>query len=423
MANLTFADTHNMVPYLSKSDTYTTLSHKVVALEQDKVDQALEIYKLKRRVKRLEKKRRSKHPGLKRRMHPNRERIKAIDADEDITLVDMETEVDLGAELQGRLEEKDKVNAAAKEVNAAESTVFDDVEVTMTMAQTLIKMKAKKARILDEQMGKSLHDEEVEQAVAREKQEQDDFKRAQELQYQKPISIAQARKNMIVYLKNMAGYKMSHFKGMTYDQVRPIFEREYNKVQTFLKPDRDEESTKKRVFKETLLQESFKKLRAEVKVSGSESIQDTLTDDPKEMSEEDVKNMLEIIPVFEFKVEDLHVKVGGITQAYQRFKDMLKDFDREDLDALWRLVKERFSTAVPTLNKEKALWVELKRLFKPDADDVIWKLQRYMHYPIIWKLHSNCGVHQVSSTTRRHVICTNIAKITRKEPKTGQKWT
>nr|GEW80416.1 hypothetical protein [Tanacetum cinerariifolium] len=54
-----------------------------------------------------------------------------------------------------------------KEVNAAEPTVFDDEEVTMTMAQTLIKIKAKKARLLDEQMAKRLHDEEVEQATAR----------------------------------------------------------------------------------------------------------------------------------------------------------------------------------------------------------------------------------------------------------------
>nr|GEY03610.1 hypothetical protein [Tanacetum cinerariifolium] len=111
---------------------------------------------------------------------------------------------------------------------------------------------------------------------------------------------------------------------------------------------------KKRAAKETLLQESFKKLRAEVEVSGSESTQDTQTDDLKEMSEEDVKNMLEIIPVTEFKVEALQVK--------------------EDLDALWRLVKDKFSSAVPTVDKEKALWVELKRLFEPDADDVIWKL-------------------------------------------------
>nr|GEW08077.1 hypothetical protein [Tanacetum cinerariifolium] len=76
--------------------------------------------------------------------------------------------------------------------------------------------------------------------------------------------------------------------------------------------------------------------------------------------------------------------------------------DREDLVALWRLVKEKFSSTVPNVDKEKALWVELKILFEPDAEDVLWKLQRYMHYPIIWKLYSNCGVHQVSSTTRRH---------------------
>nr|GEZ03332.1 hypothetical protein [Tanacetum cinerariifolium] len=114
--------------------------------------------------------------------------------------------------------------------------------------------------------------------------------------------------------------------------------------------------------------ESFKKLKA-VEVSGYESTQDTPTIDPKEMSEEDVPNMLEIVPVSEFKVEALQVKVGGITEAYQSFEDMLKGFDREDMDAIWRLVKEKFSSALPTVDKEKVLWVELKRLFEPDADD------------------------------------------------------
>ncbi|GJS75603.1 putative ribonuclease H-like domain-containing protein [Tanacetum coccineum] len=40
------------------------------------------------------------------------------------------------------------------------------------------------------------------------------------------------------------------------------------------------------------------------------------------------------------------------------------------------LVKERFSTTEPTGDKEKELWVELKRLFEPDNDDTLWKLQR-----------------------------------------------
>nr|GEW27005.1 hypothetical protein [Tanacetum cinerariifolium] len=154
--------------------------------------------------------------------------------------------------------------SVTKEVSAAEPTVFDDEEVTMTMDHTLIKMKAKKVRLLDEQMAKRLHDEE-----------------------------------------NMAGYKMEHFRGMTFDQVSPIFERKYNKVQTLFKPNNDvEEPTMKRVVEETLHQESFKKLKA-VEVSGSHPTQDTLTHDPKEISEEDVKNMLEIVLVSEFKFEAL----------------------------------------------------------------------------------------------------------------------
>nr|GEY24118.1 synaptobrevin, longin-like domain protein [Tanacetum cinerariifolium] len=214
-----------------------------------------------------------------------------------------------------------KDDSAAEGVSAAEPTVFDDEEVTMTMAQTLIKMKAEKARLFDEQMDKRLHDEEVEQATARKKQEKKDLEKAKVLQQQYVDNSSQ--ENMIVYLKNMVRYKMEHFK---------------------------------------------------VEVSGSYSTQDTPTDNHKEMSEEDVKNMLKIIPVSEFKVEALQVKVGGITQVYQSFEDMLKDFDREDLDILWRLVKEKFSSTVPIVDKEKALWVELKRLFEPDADDVIWKL-------------------------------------------------
>nr|GEY40063.1 hypothetical protein [Tanacetum cinerariifolium] len=272
-----------------EDETCTTLSHKATVLKQDKVTQALEILKLKRKVKKLEKQRISKSSGLKRL------RKVAIDADEDITLVDIETEVDLGAELQGRGDH--------------------------AMAQILIKIKAEKARLLDEQMAKRLHDEEVKQAAAREKQEQNDFKRAQGY-----------NSSMIKNKKTLIGMLCS-----SQEKHDSIFE-EYG--------------------------------------------WDTPTDDPKEMSEEDVKNMLQIVPVSKFKVKALQgkyplinweiysegsrsywkiVRVGGITQAYWSFKDMVKDFNREDLDAL------------------------------------------YMHDPLTWKLYTNCGVHQVSST-RRHDI-------------------
>ncbi|GJR81922.1 hypothetical protein Tco_0152707 [Tanacetum coccineum] len=63
-------------------------------------------------------------------------------------------------------------------------------------------------------------------------------------------------------------------------------------------------------------------------------------------------------------------------KAYQVFTDMLKKFNRDDMVKIWDLVKERFSTTEPTDNKEKELWVELKRLFEPDSDDTLWKLQK-----------------------------------------------
>ncbi|GKF67857.1 hypothetical protein Tco_0197536, partial [Tanacetum coccineum] len=71
-------------------------------------------------------------------------------------------------------------------------------------------------------------------------------------------------------------------------------------------------------------------------------------------------------------------------------------FDRKDLDKLWSLVKEKSSSTDPTDDQERTLWVELKRLFKPDTDDILWKLQRYMHDILTWRLYDTCGVHHVS---------------------------
>ncbi|GJU49964.1 hypothetical protein Tco_1219519, partial [Tanacetum coccineum] len=39
------------------------------------------------------------------------------------------------------------------------------------------------------------------------------------------FSVAEVKKNMCMYLKNQGGYKLSHFKGMSYEDIRPIFER------------------------------------------------------------------------------------------------------------------------------------------------------------------------------------------------------
>nr|GEX68689.1 zinc finger, CCHC-type [Tanacetum cinerariifolium] len=68
----------------------------------------------------------------------------------------------------------------------------------------------------------------------------------------------------------------------------------------------------------------------------------------------------------------------------------------KDLDRLWSLVKETCSTTKVTDEKDKELWVELKRLYEPDSRDLPWALQRYMHDPLIQVL----GFNKESSSKR-----------------------
>nr|GEV17319.1 hypothetical protein [Tanacetum cinerariifolium] len=60
----------------------------------------------------------------------------------------------------------------------------------------------------------------------------------------KGVTKAQARKNMMIYLKNSAGFKMDYFKGMTCDDIRPIFEKNFDSNVVFV------QKTKKHIDEE-----------------------------------------------------------------------------------------------------------------------------------------------------------------------------
>nr|GFB98602.1 hypothetical protein [Tanacetum cinerariifolium] len=49
-----------------------------------------------------------------------------------------------------------------------------------------------------------------------------------------PQTEAQARKNMMMYLKNVAGFRLDYFKIMAYDDIHPIFEAKFNSNVDFL---------------------------------------------------------------------------------------------------------------------------------------------------------------------------------------------
>nr|GEY21523.1 putative reverse transcriptase domain-containing protein [Tanacetum cinerariifolium] len=71
---------------------------------------------------------------------------------------------------------------------------------------------------------------------------------------------------------------------------------------------------------------------------------------------------------------------------------------KEDLNQLWALVKETLNIRLAANDKEKELWVELKRLYEPDVEDLLWThTQNMMNALVEWKLYDTCGVHHVIS--------------------------
>nr|GFD40806.1 hypothetical protein [Tanacetum cinerariifolium] len=114
---------------------------------------------------------------------------------------------------------------------------------------------------------------------------------------------------------------------------------------------------------------------------------------PEEVTEEKVKEMMQLVHIKEVYAEALQVKhpiiewkvytegqrsywkitrLGGSLASYQFFIDLLKHLYREDLNQLWRLMKETLSNRPPTSEKEIELWVKLNRMYEPDKEDQLW---------------------------------------------------
>nr|GEW35002.1 hypothetical protein [Tanacetum cinerariifolium] len=93
----------------------------------------------------------------------------------------------------------------------------------------------------------------------------------------------------------------------------------------------------------------------------------------KEVSQEDLKEMMQLVPVEEVYVKGIQVKHPIIIwEIYSEGQRNYWKIIREDLNQLWNLEKETLSIRQDTSDKENELWVELKRLYEPDVEDQLW---------------------------------------------------
>nr|GEY35803.1 hypothetical protein [Tanacetum cinerariifolium] len=284
-------------------DTCTALTRRVEHLELDKIAQALEITKLKQRVKKLEKRNkvkvlkliRLKRVGSTQRIDTSDDTVlddvsnqgmMIVDMDEDVDVVleeakdvaadakdGQDADVQVNADIQGRtaesqaeiykidLDHANKVLSMQEEesepaklqevmdivttakiitevVTAASTTITaDDVPIPIatsvaaltlaaspsrrtkgvvirdpeesTTTSTIIHSKAK-SKDKEAELNRTIDWDEVIDHVNKKAKEDKFVKRYYAIK-RKPQTEAQARKNMMVYLKNVAGFKMDYF--------------------------------------------------------------------------------------------------------------------------------------------------------------------------------------------------------------------
>nr|GEX63165.1 hypothetical protein [Tanacetum cinerariifolium] len=198
---------------------------------------------------------------------------------------------------------------------------------------------------------------------------------------------------MMIYLKNTAGYKMVFFKGMSYDEICPIFQASFDENMRFLFKSREEmEEEDQEVLKsinETPTQKAAKRRKMNEEAQEAEDLKKRLevVDDEDDDVFIEANPLARKVPVVDYQIVWIDnkprfkiIRADETHQLYISFITLLKNFDSEDLENLWGIVKERFSTSKPTNFSDEYLLLTLKTMFeKPDGQDAIWKSQRSVH--------------------------------------------
>nr|GEV41742.1 hypothetical protein [Tanacetum cinerariifolium] len=195
---------------------------------------------------------------------------------------------------------------------------------------------------------------------------------------------------MMIYLRNMAGFKMDYFKGMSYDVIRPIFEKYFNSNVAFLektKEQMEEEDSKalNRASKSQAEKAVKKQKLDEEVVELKKHLQIMLNDEDDVYTE--ATPLARKVPVVDYEIYTENnkpyykiIRADGSPRLFLSFLSLLRNFDREDLEVLWQLVKERFASSKPKNFSNDFLLTTLTYMFeKPDDQAQVWKNQRTVY--------------------------------------------
>nr|GEY15118.1 hypothetical protein [Tanacetum cinerariifolium] len=288
------------------------------------VAQAIEIIKLKQRVRNLEKKNKVKALGLRRL---KKERIIVeLDVDKDVTLeeVDAAKDAEIGkdANVQERQEES-QAQVYHIELEHTDKVLTNDISSygAATTAASIITAAPNAAR---KRKGVVIRDPEetaTPSTIVHSKPKSKDKGKGILVEKPKPLKKKARIEQDEAYAR----------EGMSYDDIKPIFEKYFNSNVSFLEKSKEE-----------LGKEASMTLKRKSEISKQQAAK-------KQKLDEEVEELKNI-------------------------------YKLEDLEMLWKIVQERFASSKPKNFSDDFLLNTLKAMFeKPDVEAQVWKNQRSIH--------------------------------------------
>ncbi|GJZ85385.1 hypothetical protein Tco_0650724 [Tanacetum coccineum] len=155
----------------------------------------------------------------------------------------------------------------------------------------------------------------------------------------KPPTQAQQRKIMCTYLKNIEGKNPKDLKNKYFDSIQKMFDRAFKRVNTFVN------------FRTDLVEGSSKRAGTELEQENEEEVAiDAILLAVKPPSIVDWKVHKEGKKTY-YQI----IRADGSSKMYLVFSHMLKNFDREDLETLWKLVKAEHGSTRPEEGYERVI--------------------------------------------------------------------
>nr|GEY93516.1 hypothetical protein [Tanacetum cinerariifolium] len=208
------------------------------------------------------------------------------------------------------------------------------------------------------------------ETIAKYLQEYQDF--ASELPLEKRIELIS---DLVKYQENYS--KVKDFKGLSFEEIEAKFAEVWKQVEDFIHMGSKEEAERLKRKCLNLEQEHVKKQKL-----SEEALE--IEKSTEEITEEKMKEMMQLVPVEDVYVQALQVKHPIIDWNVYT----------EGQRSYWKIISIRPATS----EKEMELWVELKRLYEPDPKDQLWTLtQNFMHALVEWKLYDLSGVHHLTA--------------------------